>query len=134
MEENIKLPSVAVVDASFMLAFLLPDEKAPYTDTIIDACIDGRIKLLSSPILPYEIINAIRSSVVQKRITRQIGEVLIHDFLQLIITLIPIVFSELFPLTLKNNLTVYDASYLWISKTKRIPLLTLDKTLSRLSS
>jgi predicted nucleic acid-binding protein len=134
MEEKYNFPPVAAVDASFMLAFLMPDEKFPYADKVVDAYVDRKVKLLSSPLLPYEIINSLRSAVIQKRITQQAGDVLLRNFLYLAIVLLPIDMTALYALAIKKSISSYDASYLWIAETNHIPLLTLDKTLSRLSS
>ncbi|MGD9905741.1 MAG: type II toxin-antitoxin system VapC family toxin [Vicinamibacterales bacterium] len=42
--------------------------------------------------------------------------------------------SEVLALALLSDLTVYDASYLWLARAKRLPLVTLDQRLARAAS
>lgn len=39
--------------------------------------------------------------------------------------------SEVLALALLSDLTVYDASYLWLARAKGLPLVTLDQRLAR---
>lgn len=133
MDEQSNLPKRAVVDASYVLAFLLPEKNSASVDRILDAFRDGTMKLISSPLLPFEVLNGLRSALIQKRIPKDTSSVLMKNFLRLAIPLAPVHYDSLYALSLKNNITVYDASYLWIAESKDVPLLTFDKTLSRLS-
>lgn len=132
MDEQSNLPKRAVVDASYVLAFLLPEKNSASLDRIWNAFRDGTIQLTSSPLFPFEVLNGLRSAVIQKRIPKDVGTVLMKNFLRLAIPLSPVPYDALYTLSLKNSMTVYDASYLWIAQSKQIPLLTFDKTLSRL--
>lgn len=123
---------VFVVDASFVLAFLLPDEKKKSTDEVFRGYIEGEISLISVPLLTYEVLNSLRSAFLQKRLNLKLCVQLASDFLNLIITEIPIDQKEVFQEALKKNLSFYDASYLVLAKAKHIPLLTKDKALKKL--
>jgi predicted nucleic acid-binding protein len=133
MDEQSDLPKIAVVDASYILAFLLPEKNSSSVDRILDAFCDGNMKLISSPLLPFEVLNGLRSAIIQKRIPEDTADALMKNFLRLSIPLVSIQYDDLYSLALKKSITVYDASYLWIAESKHIPLLTFDKILSRLS-
>ena len=122
-----------VVDASFVLGFLLPDEKQKLVDSIFQNYEKREIKLISSPLLPFEVSNGLRSAIIRKRIVAALGQQLLTDFLALRIVLQPVDFSKVFALALKHNISAYDASYLWIAHDTKCPLLTLDDSLKTLS-
>ena len=123
-----------VVDASFILAFLLPDERVEQADEIFDLYEDGKIDFISSVLLPFEILNGLRNSILRKRITKQQAADLAKEFFKIKISLVEIDFKQTFSLSLKENLSVYDASYVWLARLRRIPLLTLDSRLKRLTT
>lgn len=123
---------VFVVDASFVLAFLLPDEKKKSTDEVFRAYIEGEISLISVPLLTYEVLNSLRSAFLQKRFNLKLCAQLPFDFLNLKITEISVDHKKVFQEALKKNLSVYDASYLVLAKEKKIPLLTKDEALKKL--
>lgn len=130
MEESIKRN--AVVDASFILSFLLPDEFSTSTEELFDQFEKGEIFFISSQLLPYEIFNSLRSATIRKRITQQTAQQLCDKFIELYIPLIPLEYSEVFSLALKKDITFYDASYVYLAKAHNMPLLTLDKTLQKI--
>ncbi|KKR32021.1 MAG: hypothetical protein UT63_C0054G0008 [Candidatus Gottesmanbacteria bacterium GW2011_GWC2_39_8] len=130
MAENI---DSFVIDASFILAFLLPDEKTSKVDKIFSEYKDGKIKLLSTELLPFEVLNGLKSALLRKRIKRKEALVLVNAFVNLDITLEKIDIVEVFDIRAKK-LSFYDASYLYLSKINRFKLLSLDKYLIKLSS
>ncbi|MBU1085701.1 MAG: type II toxin-antitoxin system VapC family toxin [Candidatus Beckwithbacteria bacterium] len=134
MVENTKTKTV--IDASAILSILFTDEKTPqFLKIHITQFSQGRLKLLAPIILKYEVANSIKSAVLQKRITENIAIKLLEKFL-----LLPISYPKkidyrlTLSLAIKHKLSVYDASYLQLAKSKRYPLLTLDKNLKRLAS
>lgn len=134
MDENIKnIPKEAVVDASFCLAFLFPDESSSVVDKVFESYQKGGIKLLSSPLLPYEVLNGIRSCLLRKRIAESRAKKLGSSFIMLEIPYGKIDFKKTFQLCLKHNISFYDATYLFLSKAKKLPLFTFDKDLSKLA-
>ena len=40
--------------------------------------------------------------------------------------------KEVFRLALKNEISAYDAAYVWLAKSRKISLLTLDEGLAKL--
>lgn len=126
----------SVIDASAILSILFTDEKTPpWLKKSINLFSQGKLKLLAPRILKYEVANSIKSAVLQKRTTEDVAIKLLKKFL-----LLPISYPNnldhpsILSLAINKNLSVYDASYLHLSKSKRCPLLTLDKKLKRLAS
>lgn len=121
------------VDASFILAYLLPDEKLPDEKIFIQHNA-GRIQFISTYLLPFEVLNSLKFSLKQKRINKFLAEGLSRKFFELEIELLPVKFESVFNLANKKNLTVYDAGYLWLAKNKKVQLKTLDKQLKKFAA
>ncbi len=54
--------------------------------------------------------------------------------LSLPITRVAVPGSDVFALAAETGLTAYDASYLWLARSRDLELVTLDKTLARLAN
>ena len=122
-----------IIDASFALSFLLPDEKKTPATDIFTKYGEGKIGLFSSPILALEVTNGIKSAVKSKRIDKKTALNILKNFLEIKITYPQIDIIDILNLALKENLSVYDASYIWLSRKENLTLLTLDKKMQRLS-
>ena len=129
MVESIK-SSVYLVDASFVLAFLLPDERKEQVNDLFEAFEKGTVGLYSSPLLPYEVLNTLKTAVAKKRITAAKAIDLGKTFLELDIRFEELNFLAVFELALRKKLTVYDASYAWLAGHTKMPLLSFDRALS----
>lgn len=121
-----------IVDASFALSFLLPDESIEEVDMVFDRHKQREILLISAPILPFEVLNGLKSAILSKRISIQ--EALGHavDFFELRIELMDIDHIESLELSQKHDLSYYDTCYLYLAQTRGAPLLTLDERLKNL--
>lgn len=128
--ENIK---TYILDASFILAFLLPDEQVERVDDIFMRYQEGVINFISSPILPLEVINGLKYTLARGRINKQTALNLIQDFLMVKINIIDIDLEKTFKISLNSNQSVYDASYLYLAKKQKMELLTLDDKLKKLT-
>lgn len=126
-----RLDKKYVVDSSFVLAFLLPSEKSKHVDEIFTRYKEGEIKLISSHLLPFEVGNGLKTALLRKRLRVKEVKILLRAFLDLEIELEEIDTEETFKLALSQNLTMYDAAYLFLATAKRIPLLTLDTDLKK---
>lgn len=126
--ENIKS---VVVDASFILAFLLPDEKLP-TEKFFDSVKKGETEIFSVQLLSFEVVNSIKMAIKRKRLPERIAEKLIKKFFAIKIEIEPINFQEVFCMAVRHDLTVYDAAYLWLAENKKVKLQTLDKQLKKI--
>lgn len=126
MAENTK----KVVDASVILAKLLPDEKQfSKVKKLFAAFGEKEIDFVAPQLLKLEIANALRSAVNQKRITCSIAEKLLAAFLELPIIYQEVDYQEVLKLALERNLSAYDAAYVFLAKKGKIPLVSLDQKL-----
>ncbi len=128
-EENIK---TYIVDASLVLAYLLPDERSEPVSQVFQNYIQGKVNFAAPGILSYEVLSGLKNAM-GKRLNKQEAYNLIEDFLNLTIAFVEIDLKGVFNLSIENNLSAYDACYLYLSQNKKIPLLTLDQTLQKLA-
>lgn len=130
MVANTKLPSRVVIDASVVLALLLPDEKIkPKAQKILELHSQGKLDFLSASLLNFEVLNGIKSAVLSKRIKPEIATKLANHFLDLKIIKKKINFEKAFKYSLSLSISVYDAAYLVLARRANVPLLTTDKKL-----
>src|SRR3989338_3439733 len=131
MAENTKV----VVDASVVLNWLLPDEKrATETNRIFDELNQKKIRLIAPILLFYEVMNALKSTSLRKRMKWADIVEAMNVFINLKIKL---VVQEdrgeaIIKTALKLNLTGYDAAYVQLAKDLQVKLLSLDKKLAKL--
>lgn len=123
----------AVIDASYILHFLLPDERKNEEIEIFQQFQNKRLTLIASELLPFEVTNGIKSAIKQKRITRFEARQKIEEFLSLKISLIEIDYYLTLETALEEDISVYDASYLSLANEIGVPLLTLDNKLKKLA-
>ena len=71
--------------------------------------------------------------MLRRRITKFSASGLLSEFFRLKITFEEIEYEKMFLLSLKADLSVYDASYVFLARSKSVPLLTLDKKLKNLT-
>lgn len=122
-----------VVDSSFLLCFLLPDERDELVDEILDNYTKGKIQLIASGLFPFEVFNGINVAIYRKRISIEEAKSLGERFLKLTIPLINADYLEIQKTAQDQKITFYDATYLYLSRLYNIPLLTLDKKLQDLN-
>ena len=120
-----------IIDASFILAYLLPDEDVQVVNKTFEEYAQGKIRLISSPLLAFEVINSLREAT-RKRINKAQALNLTIEFLKIDITYQDINFEQLIRLSIDNNLSAYDASYLYLAQKENTKLLTLDTKLKNL--
>lgn len=122
-----------IVDASFILSFLLPDEKNnAAVDLYFARFYNGEIEFAAPSILPYEVANALASAVKRKRITEKQSKALFSAFEKLKVNSIVLPMRHVLELALDYELNVYDAAYVTLSKLSHVPLFTFDKKLRSL--
>jgi len=122
-----------IVDASFVLSFLLPDEDHSAVDHFFNQYKAGIIDLLSTTLLPFEVLNGLKLAVIRKRINTKYAKERMKEFFNYQIRLAGVDFFEVFDLVQKHSLTVYDASYFYLSRVKKTQLLTSDEALHKLA-
>ena len=134
MAVNINPKKACVVDASYLLAFFLPDEANEEGDQFFDAVKETDIKIHAPELIVYEIGNALAMAVRRKRLTLEQAEKIMSNFLKLNINIIPINEMETLRLSATEKITYYDGGYLYLSKYLNISLMSADKKLSKLAS
>jgi predicted nucleic acid-binding protein len=128
MTENIK--TTLVIDASYILAFLLNENNSP-VDELIEDYKNGNIHLSSNGLLPFEVGNALKTAVIRKRLDKKQAQELYRLFLDLDIAIEPIDGNETLAIALSKKLSFYDAAYVYSAKHAGRPLLTLDRSLKK---
>lgn len=121
-----------VVDASVVLAWLLPDERSDEASSLIRR--GARERMRAPSLLLLEVANALRVAERRARLRPSSRRDLLDDFLSLPILLEPISASATMgaeALAERHSLTVYDACYLELAMSAGIPLATFDAALVR---
>ncbi len=121
-----------VIDASLILGFLLPDEYDIEAFIKVKEFVSGNSKFIAPTLLPYEIINGLKNAIQRNRVTLNQALELTNQFIEFMIPLQEIDLDAVLKLAQDKDLSVYDASYLYLSKEKNLELLTLDKQLKDL--
>jgi predicted nucleic acid-binding protein len=116
---------VVVVDASAMAAVVFGE---PAATAVLDA-IEGE-DLCAPELLRYELTNIARSKTLSGRSNRAAVREMLLNALTLPVRYVSIDFGDVLELAVGTRLSVYDASYLWLSRRLGMPLVTLDKRLA----
>ncbi len=123
-----------VVDSSFILSHLLPDENLESVEKEFSRFETGEIEFIGTKILPFEVLNGLwTAAVIKRRISKKQLKDLADGFIKMEIRLIGVEYLPALELAVSKNLTFYDACYLYLSNTKKIPLLTFDQALQKLA-
>lgn len=121
-----------VVDASFILDFLLPDEQSTNVIKTFEDYKKGEMNFIAPIILPFEVANGLKYAVKSKRIKEGVALELLETFLKLDITLLQISLEKTLQISLEKELSIYDALYVALARQENFSLLTLDKKLKKL--
>lgn len=122
-----------VIDASFMLAYLLPDETSEIADEFFEKYAQGKVDCISTALLSFEVLNSLKVGITRKRIAERDALQLAEQFFRLHIQLKEVDTLKAFSVAIDENLTVYDASYVELARRQHVPLLTLDRKLEKLT-
>lgn len=121
-----------VVDASYVLSFLMADEGSKEVDDFFDLYTKGVIQCSSSSILSLEVLNALVMASRRKRVTEAQAKELAQKFLALQISLDVSDYAQCMSAALNYSITVYDASYLVLAQREGIQLKTHDSQLKKI--
>lgn len=122
-----------VIDSSFVLSYLFADERKIEVDDVFTRYENGEINLIAPSLIQFEVANGLRSAVLRKRIPSRHSIQLLHDFLQLDIKTVEQSIETVLVYAVKNNISVYDASYALLAKIHKLQLFTLDEHLRKSS-
>lgn len=122
-----------VLDCSLTMAWCFEDESSDYTDNVLENL--NEATAIVPTIWPLEVANVLLISKKNKRITEAQSASFIDA-----LSALPIVVDQsttsramhsIFILAGQLDLTIYDAAYLELAIREKIPLLTLDKGLTK---
>lgn len=121
-----------VIDASVAIKWFVKHEEGKLQASyLLKKFKSEELEFIVPDLLFYEVANAFKSFISAKRITFVIGKRYIKKLIGL--NLITINYSELIDLALnlsiKFNITIYDASYLALAKLQNLPFYTADQKL-----
>ena len=131
-DANTNQKNTFVVDTSFVLAYLLPDESGRGVEEMFSKFEENKIHFVSPYLLAFEIMNGLRSATMQKRQSINAAEHLLDSFLNMGILFEKVNEKEVFRFAVSKSITAYDASYVWLAKSKKLELLTLDEKLENI--
>ncbi|KAA0446220.1 MAG: type II toxin-antitoxin system VapC family toxin [Candidatus Thioglobus sp.] len=125
-----------VLDCSVALAWCLADEQSDYADKVLDLLMQQQAIVPS--LWHLEIANVLLMAQKRGRVTQQNSatilqtlsnaNIITHKRNPTIADIDFVYFAH------KHQLTSYDASYLYLAKTEKIPLATLDKKLTKVAN
>ena len=120
------------VDASLVVALLLPERLTDMATTMWEAWVKQENRILAPSLMGYEVTSAIYRKVLQGTIAPLDGEAALHLFLALDIDLR--YFPELHEVATQlagkfKRPNTYDAHYMALAKYLSIPLWTTDERL-----
>jgi len=119
-----------VIDVSAVLALLLPDEKnSEKAKKLLGIVVSGKNRLFAPKLLEFEVGNALKSAFLSKRIVYESLGKLINNFKRIPIIFTDINTAKIMELAVKLGISFYDASYIYMAKSKECKLLTLDRCL-----
>lgn len=123
-----------IIDSSFILAYLFPDETSQNVQNFFNRLKQESITLFAPHILPFEVFNGIQTAIIRKRVTPILAKKLQEQFMRITFELQEVDLMDTSLIAQKHLLTIYDASYIYLSENLKISLLTLDKKLLKLAS
>lgn len=121
-----------VVDASVILAWLLPDERSEFAQAVMTRA--AREDAQAPALLHQEIGNALLQAARRRRISGERAAEMLELFLALPIALqSPDAEStrQALEIAVRQGLSLYDACYVELARRRRMPLATLDEALRR---
>ena len=119
-----------VIDASVVIASLLPDE--PYRAAslrILKGFLSGNLELLAVPLLRFEITNALWKAISRGRTKLSDAQAALREFEAFNLPERKVATQEILRIAHTYNRSAYDAAYLALAEREQIPLVTADKRL-----
>lgn len=114
-----------VVDASAVIALFIPDE-----DSLSALTGDRLVGSIAPTLWPYEVLSALRNAERMGRIAHDDAVQAATALARLPIEFVHPSFQDVLAVSRRTDLSVYDASYLALALTSRLPLATVDRRLA----
>lgn len=121
--------SRVVVDASFLLKILLPEDKSEQAERLWRSWIENAVEITAPTLIVFETSSVIRNNLYRGIIDEKNADRLIIELKELDITLIYTedMLEEAWEISKILNISVlYDCFYIALSKFLNIPLWTAD--------
>jgi len=119
-----------VVDASVVAKWVLPGEPFEENALLVKTnYTSGKYPVCAPSLLVQEIGNSLWKAIKRKRITQENADKSLKNLSDLGIALYQIDWTEIskvLQIAEKTGLTIYDASYLFLSKKTEAPVITAD--------
>lgn len=124
-----RAPKVAVIDASVVAKWFIPEDESDKASRIMEKYNDGKIELYAPDLLIYEIANVLRyrADVSDKMLIDDM-----NALFKLQLNLIPPsteIISEAIEIAKALDLSIYDACYIAIAEILATNLITADMEL-----
>ncbi len=122
----------AVIDASAVLAALLPEEPVqPAARRVLERYVAGELELLAPTLLPYEVANSLLKA--ERKPERGVSPEVVDEILQRLedlgIPLEAVSMREAVTWARRYKRWAYDAAYLALAEREEAPLITADRRL-----
>jgi len=119
-----------VIDASVVIASLLPDE--PYRDAslrILKEFLSGNLELFAVPLLRFEITNVLWKAISRGRTKLNDAQAALREFEAFNLPEREVATQEILKTAHTYKCSAYDAAYLVLAKSEQVLLVTADKHL-----
>ena len=116
---------VKVVDASVVAAIAFGEPEAERAVALID-----KAELVAPLLLRFEVTNTAWKKIRRHAKQADLIEAGLRLALELEISYVDVDHESVLDLAVENGMTAYDASYVWLARTLKAPLVTLDERLS----
>lgn len=121
-----------IIDSSYLLTYLFPDENNTLVDITMKDHREHSIQLLSTTLLPFEVMNGLRSGFLRHRLRQSDVHKAQKVFQLLTIDLVEPDGATILEIALKHSISCYDAAYIALAREKNAKLLTFDKNLQKI--
>lgn len=121
-----------VIDCSVSASWFIPDEKAPFSESLLSDILDKRIDVIVPDLWWYEVMNVIRTAILRERIAENDAKkiyLFLRDVPKRMVEMGEAGQFGIMKLATDENLSVYDAVYLYLAITTGSQLITSDKDL-----
>ena len=123
-----------IIDTSALMSFLMPDEKhSKEIQNIFDELAVYNVEVIAPQLLLYEVGNTLKTGILRKRINKKQANFIAERFLELGIDFYEVEVQKVLNISVKYDLSFYDASYVYLARKMKADLLSFDGNLMELS-
>ena len=116
------------------LAWCFEEETTPSSRALLNGMLQEEYDIVVPSLWPYEVANGLQMAVRRGRISAGQSHTLLDLVTAFPVELIELhtglLFGAVYELAVQERLTVYDASYLFLAVQEKLPLVSLDRSLS----